>query len=128
MTNNDSRKNFKDKVAIITGAADGMGRRVALDMAAEGAKICAVDINKKGIDLVKEKIQAMGEQCISAQCDVSSSKKIDEMVQKTVDVFGTVDIVVNSAGLLVAGSIEDTDDELIDKILDINLKSILYLT
>lgn len=128
MTNNDSRKNFKDKVAIITGAADGMGRKVALDMAAEGAKITAVDINKKGIDSVKEKIETMGEQCISVQCDVSSSKKIDEMVQRTIDVFGTVDIVVNSAGLLVAGSIEDTTDELIDKIININLKSILYLT
>ena len=59
MTNNDSKKCFKDKIAIITGAADGMGRRVALDMAAEGAKISAVDINKKGIDLVKEKIETI---------------------------------------------------------------------
>jgi 3-oxoacyl-[acyl-carrier protein] reductase len=125
---NGLKKLFEDKVVIITGAADGMGKKVALDMASEGAKISSIDINKEGIDSLKKEIKASGGQCITIKCDVSSSREITEMVQHTMDAFKTIDIVINSAGLLLTGGIEETSDELIDKIININLKSVLYIT
>lgn len=110
----------------MTGTAQGMGRQVALDMAAEGAKIVAVDIVCEGIDSLKTSIEAEDGQCLPIQCDVADRQQIDGMIKTTVGTYGRIDILINNAGLLVPGTIEETTDELIDKTLDINVKGILY--
>lgn len=120
------RKRFIEKVAIVTGAGQGMGRQVALDMAAEGAKIVACDIVREGIDSLKTTIEAEGGQCLPIQCDIADRKQVDDMIKTTVDTYGRVDILINNAGLLLPGTIEETTDEIIDNTLDINVKGILY--
>jgi|LDZT01.1.fsa_nt_gi 3-oxoacyl-[acyl-carrier protein] reductase len=117
---------FKDKVVIITGAGQGMGKQVAIDMANEGAKVVASDIDKNKVDEVEVEIKNNGNNCISVKCDVSSRKEVDSLIQETVKTFGSVDILVNNAGLLTTGTIEEVTDELIDKTIDINLKGALY--
>jgi 3-oxoacyl-[acyl-carrier protein] reductase len=120
------RTRFQDKVAIVTGAAQGMGRQVALDMASEGAKTVAVDIAREGIDSLKTAVETEGGQCLSIQCDIADSAQIDHLIKTTADTYGRIDILINNAGILVTGTIEETTDELIDNTLDINVKGILY--
>jgi len=120
------KERFKEKVAIITGAGQGMGKQIAIDLATEGAKVVISDIIPKRLDMVKKEINKEGGECLSILCDVSSRKQVDEMIKKTINTYNSIDILINNAGLLTTGTIEETTDELIDKTLDINVKGVLY--
>ena len=117
---------FTGKVAFITGAGQGMGYQLALDMAEEGAKVVASDINEAALADIKGILTQMGVSFLALKCDVSDCKQVEEAIDKTVETFGRLDILVNNAGLLQAFSIEDTTNDLINKTLDINIKGVLY--
>jgi 3-oxoacyl-[acyl-carrier protein] reductase len=119
-------RRFVGKVAIVTGAAQGMGKQVATDLAAEGAKVVVSDIVPDILEKTRAEIEKAGGECLAARCDVSSRQQIETMIAKTVERFGTVDILVNNAGLLLTGTIEELTDDIIDKTLDINVKGVLY--
>jgi 3-oxoacyl-[acyl-carrier protein] reductase len=121
-----SQNRFEGRVAVVTGAGQGMGKQVAVDMAAEGAKVVISDILQDKIDEVVNEIQSARGECLGILCDVSVRKQVDEMIQKTIDAFGRVDILINNAGLLKTGTIEELSDEMIDRTLDINVKGVLY--
>ena len=117
---------FIGKVAIVTGAAQGMGKQVALDLTSEGARVVICDILPDLLEESRSEIEGIGGECLALICDVTDRKQIDDMVQKTVDAFGRIDILINNAGLLTPGTIEGTTDELIDRTLNINIKGVLY--
>lgn len=119
-------KGLKNKVAIITGAGQGIGEQIALDLADYGAKVVAVDLNQDSLFAVKNKIESSGGQCLALQGDISSSNQVNGLIRKTVEVYGSVDLLVNNAGITSHGTIEDATDELIDKILAVNLKGTIY--
>jgi len=119
-------KRFDKKVAVVTGAGDGMGRQFALDLAREGAAVVVTDIDREAMDRVVARIEHEGGRALGIACDVSSREQIDTAVARTMSELGSLDILINNAGLLVAGTIEETSDELIDRTLDINVKGILY--
>lgn len=120
---------LKDKVAIVTGSARGMGRVFALRFAKEGAKLTVCDI----LDCkpVADEIKAAGGEALALKTDVTSEKDTAEMAQKTVERFGRIDILVNNAAII--GSIETKDfvkpmEKLTaadwDKILGVNIKGV----
>ena len=117
---------FVGKVAIVPGAAQGMGKQVALDLAAEGAQVAICDVQEEALNEAKGEIERAGGRCLSLTCDVSSRAQVEEMIKQTTQTFGRVDILINNAGLLLTGTIEQTTDEIIDRTLDINLKGALY--
>lgn len=117
---------FAGKVAIITGAGQGMGRQVALDMAAEGGTVVICDIQQDVLDQTQGDIRKAGGECTALLCDVSSCQQIEDMIQTTMKKYGRIDILINNAGLLLTGTIEETTNEIIDKTIDINLKGVLY--
>jgi 3-oxoacyl-[acyl-carrier protein] reductase len=119
-------KRFVDRVAIVTGAAQGMGRQVALDLTTEGARVVISDILPDLLEETRTQVEELGGECLSVICDVTDRKQVDDMVRKTVDAYGRIDILINNAGLLTPGTIEGTTDELIDRTLDINVKGVLY--
>jgi len=121
-----SSRRFEGRVAIVTGAAKGMGREVCLDFAREGARVVGSDIDPQGLELLRKEIEVIGAPCDVVVCDVASREQVDAMIKKAMDRFGRVDILINNAGLLLAGTIEETTDEIIDRTLDINVKGILY--
>jgi len=120
---------LKDKVAIITGSARGMGRVFALRFAKEGAKVTVGDI--LDCQPVAKEIEALGGEVLALKTDVTSEKDTAEMAKKTVERFGRIDILVNNAAVI--GTIETKDfvkpvDEIVsadwDKILAVNIKGV----
>jgi 3-oxoacyl-[acyl-carrier protein] reductase len=121
-----TQKRFDGKIAIITGSGQGMGRQTALDMAQEGAKVVVSDILPELLDEVKKEIEDAGGECLTCICDVASREQVESMAKKTFDTYGRIDILINNAGLLKTGRIEELTDELMNQTLDINVKGVLY--
>lgn len=117
---------FAGKVALITGAGQGIGREIAIDMADEGAIVIISDISAKDIDETVSLILARGGKAFPGLCDVSSREQIDALIAKVLQDHGRLDILVNNAGILIPATIEETTDDLIDRTIDINLKGILW--
>jgi 3-oxoacyl-[acyl-carrier protein] reductase len=120
------QKRFEGKVAIVTGSGQGMGRQAALDLAAEGASVVVSDILPECLSEVKHEIKGGGGSCLTLICDVSRRDQVEEMIRKTMDHFKRIDILINNAGLLKTGTIEELSDELMEETLNINVKGVLY--
>ncbi len=123
---NNNMERFKDRVAIVTGAAEGMGKQVSLDLAKEGATVVVSDIQEDGLKRVEMEITKNGGSCLAVVCDMASPQQVGNLIQSAVDSFGKIDILVNNAGVLITGTIEQTTDDIIDKTLDVNVKGVLY--
>lgn len=89
-----------NKVAIVTGAAKGIGRAIAHRYAMEGAKVVVADIDANGSQTVADEIVAMEGVALSVPTDISSKESVDQLFDQTLEAFGTVDILVNNAGLI----------------------------
>jgi len=96
-------KEFKDKVAVITGAASGIGLGIARRAAKEGMKIVAVDIEKDALKQTEEELKSSGTDVISVLTDVSKAEDIEKLAQKTIDAFGEVHLLCNNAGVAAPG-------------------------
>ena len=88
---------FEGKVAIVTGSGRGIGRATVLGMTKEGGKCCVVARTMADVESVVGEVKARGGEAIGAQCDVGSTEQVKEMIEKTVETFGRLDIVVNNA-------------------------------
>jgi 3-oxoacyl-[acyl-carrier protein] reductase len=89
----------KGKVAIVTGASRGIGRSIALALAAEGAKIVAVDMAPEGVETLAAEIKAQGGEALAVQGNVTVTADAERMVDVAVEAFGRADILVNNAGI-----------------------------
>jgi len=95
---------LKDKVALVTGGAQGLGKAIALAMAGEGAKVVICDINPQTLPQAQAEIEATGARCLGVKCDVSSAESVAGLFRDIVAAFGTLDILVNNAALVQTGS------------------------
>ena len=118
---------FEGKAAIITGAAQGVGRAIALDFAAEGADMLLVDIQGDKVAQTAAIVGEHGGNALSMQVDVTQADQVEAMVQRDAEAFGKIDVLVNDAG----GSgnvgilrIEDVTEESWDTSVDLNLKGV----
>lgn len=113
---------LKGKVAIITGAAKGMGRADAIKLAAAGAKVAICDIDIAGCQLVADEIKKMRGDSIAVKCDVSKKADADNVVAETLKKFGKIDILVNNAGIFPFEPFLTMPEANFEKVIDINLK------
>ena len=113
---------LKDKIAIITGARQGMGRTHALILAKAGAKVVVSDISQEDCQKVVEEIEKQGGEGLAIRCDVSKKEEVDDLVKKTVEKFGKIDILVNNAGICQFKPFLELTEEEWNRTLDINLK------
>jgi 3-oxoacyl-[acyl-carrier protein] reductase len=114
------------KIAIVTGAGQGIGRAIAMALAQNGSIPVIVDINADTASKVAEEINSLHVPAVSLKVDVSRVREIENMVRQVVDKFGTVDILVNNAGILHATQIEDITEEEWDRMMAVNLKSVFF--
>jgi 3-oxoacyl-[acyl-carrier protein] reductase len=112
------------KIAIITGAAGGMGEAAALLFAREGAKVVAVDVDQARVDAVAKAIRDAGGAAIAVACDVTKSTQITAMIDRTIAEFGLPNVLFNNAGVDTESkrSILDIDEAAFDRVLEVNLK------
>jgi NAD(P)-dependent dehydrogenase (short-subunit alcohol dehydrogenase family) len=96
ITKGDSNMRFKDKVVIVTGSSRGLGKGIALGFAREGANLVLVARSIEQSSTPKE-INALGRQVLAVKTDVSVQSEVEEMVKKTIDMFGRIDVLVNDA-------------------------------
>src|SRR5579872_2835992 len=106
---------LKDKVAIVTGAAGGIGLACAERFAADGAKIVISDINAEAGKAAAAKLTQAGHDAIFVQTDVTQRQAIDDLIAEGVKAFGQIDIMLNNAGIALSAPFLETSDELFDK-------------
>lgn len=109
---------MENKVAIITGAASGIGKAIAEKYLAEGASVVYAD--------VAETFEVNHDKAIYVKCDVSKSVEVSALVKAAIDKFGKLDVMVNNAGIGGLGGALDITDEYWDKVIGINLSGVLY--
>ena len=102
---------LQDKVAVITGAASGMGKEIAFLYAKEGASVVVSDLNGEGAEATVKEIEANGGKAFAIKTNVAVEEDIQQLIDSTVDTYGKVDILVNNAGIMdnmePAADIED---------------------
>ena len=124
-------KNYFDvsgKNAIVTGDSSGLGRQFALCLAEQGANvsICARRLDR--LLEVKKEIEAYGVKCVVNQCDVTDSVQVKAAVEKTMEAFGRIDILVNDAGAPFTTPAVDADDATWQKVIDTNVNGLFYFS
>jgi NAD(P)-dependent dehydrogenase (short-subunit alcohol dehydrogenase family) len=119
--------NLDKKTAYVTGGASGIGKAVALGLAANGADVAIVDINPEAGATVVKEIQKMGRRSIFISCDVTNPEDVDVMVNRIVSKWGKLDIAFNNAGICINVAAEEMSYEQWKKVIDINLSGV-FLT
>ena len=118
---------LKDKVAIITGSTSGMGRATAYLFAKEGAKVVVTGRNEQRAKEVVDNIKAEGYEAMYVIVDTSKVEDCKVLVDKTVEAYGTVDILANNAGALSMSTLQDVTLEEWNNVFNVNVTSALYL-
>lgn len=115
-------KKLENKVAVITGAASGLGRAIALLFTAEGCKVVAADVNEGALKTLETEINAASGIVTTVIANMANEKDIDNMFKVTEDSYGTLDILVNNAGIMDNfNPVADVDNEMWQRVMDINL-------
>lgn len=119
---------MEDKVTIVTGSGSGIGKAIALRFAEQGSKVIIAEINEEnGLETEKELLDK-GFSAKFFKADVSSASSVKNLIENTVKMFGTVDVLVNNAGLEYFTTIEETTEEQWDNTMNINLKGVFLGT
>jgi 3-oxoacyl-[acyl-carrier protein] reductase len=117
-----------DKVSIITGAGQGIGRATALKFAAEGAKVAVCDINLAAVEDTVGAIRGAGGDAAGYRVDVCDKESIAEMVQGVMAKWGRIDTLVNNAGIVQDAQFKKMTDEQFERVIDVNLKGVYNCT
>ena len=119
---------LKDKVAVITGGARGIGKAIALLFAGEGADIAICDVNPDAMKLAADEITAHGRSVLTGVVDVTKPSDVESFVQKTLDKFKKIDILINNAGVTRDSLLVRMSESDWDLVLDVNLKGAFNCT
>jgi NADP-dependent 3-hydroxy acid dehydrogenase YdfG len=116
-----------DTVALVTGASSGIGEATAVALAAEGATVALVARRKDRLDALAERIEAAGGTALALEIDVTDRAQAEDAVARTVDAFGRLDTVINNAGVMLLGPIEDAPVDEWDRMVALNVQGLLYV-
>jgi len=117
---------FQDRVAVVTGAASGIGLATATRFAQEGMKVVLADIQKDALDMAVAKLQQAGHDVIGVHTDVSKREQIQNLADQTIAKYGKVNVVHNNAGVVRAGTLEELTEEDWRWVIDVDLWSVIY--
>ena len=114
---------LEGKVAIVTGAGHGIGRGIALALSKEKCSVVVSDMDEQSCEDVVEEIKKLDADAIAVKCDVSKKNEVDDLIDKTIQKFGKLDILANNAGIYPFKPFMDLTEGDWDKVIDVNLKS-----
>ncbi len=117
---------LQDRVAVVTGGANGIGEAYSVGMAKEGARVVIADIDQAGGERVIQEIKKAGGEGIFVRTDVSQKKDVENMIAETIKKYGKLDIMVNNAGILFTAPVEETTEEMWDKLFAVNVKGLFF--
>ena len=120
-------KQFTNKVALITGGSDGIGRATALAFAEQGANLAIADINAKGGEETVAIVREIGGQATFIQTDVTKSDEVETLVAKTIEIYGQLDYAFNNAGITEGtptSNVAECEEEVWDNVINVNLKGV----
>ena len=120
-------REFANRVVLVTGATSGIGRAAALRFAAAGADLSIVGRNQEALSKVSEQLKPFGGRTHTLRADLSREADLDRVVSQTVEMLGGIDVLVNAAGHISSGTIEDTTLPAWDAMLNINLRAVFLL-
>ena len=115
-----------DKVAVVTGAASGIGQSVAEVLAQAGASVVVGDLDAEGVEATAKAIREAGGRAVAQGCDIASRDEVDSLVARASSEFGGLDVLCNIAGVPYDGLLEDLSDDDFDRVVAINVKGTLY--
>ena len=119
-------KDLKDKNCFITGAAKGIGRSFALALAKEGMNLFITDIDLENLEKVKNEIEDVGVKVYAGKCDVSKFEDFVNIAKEFYSKLGDVDLLINNAGISIAGAVNNLELEDWEKVLNVNLWSVIH--
>jgi len=113
---------FTDKVALVTGAADGIGQAIALKLSDEGARVAVNDLSLMAAEDLTEKIKDMGREALPVQADVSKPDEVERMYDQVLKAFNQVDILISNAGVRRDAPVQSMTEVQWDEVMDVHLK------
>src|SRR5215813_10319765 len=120
-------KQFENKVAFVTGATSGIGQACAIAFASAGAKVVCVGRKAEALRELEEKIRTLGGESLTIQADLTQLPEADRAVEEAIRVFGGIDVLVNAAGHLSNGTIENTSLQAWDDMMNVNVRAPFHL-
>lgn len=118
----------KDRVAVITGSAAGLGKGIAERLARDGFKIVLSDIDERALARTEQEFKDADHDVLAVKADVSSRDDQRKLVRSAADKFGRVDVFVNNAGIESVGPLSEVKGDEVDKVMNINVKGVLFGT
>ena len=123
-----SADTLRDRVAIVTGASQGIGRAIAVELARVGAHVAVCSRRKDALEPVADLVRAEGRRVLAVACDVGDARQVDGAVAQTLDAFGRIDILVNNAGYRVRAPLEDLPRSEWDAMVATNLTGVFLFS
>ena len=114
-------------VALVTGASSGIGEATARALAAQGAAVAVVARRKDRLDALAHAIEADGGRALAIEADITGQEQAQAAVAQAVEGLGRLDTVINNAGVMLLGPVEDAPTDEWDRMIDLNLKGLLYV-
>jgi len=119
---------LRDRVAIVTGASQGIGRAIAIELSRVGAHVVACSRRLSALEPVADAVRAEGRRALAVACDVADAQQVDEAVSRTVETFGRIDLLVNNAGYRIRSRFEDLPRKEWDAMVQTNLTGVFLLS
>ncbi len=119
---------LKDKVAVVTGGASGIGLAVCRELAGHGARIAVLDMDQEALEKISKEFSAKGIPVLSILCDITSDESCKTAIDKILNDFGRIDILFNNAGITQRGLFEKTESRVFRQVMEVNFFGSLYCT
>ncbi len=119
---------IEEKKALVTGAGQGIGKAIALELARRGADVTVCELNPQTAEETAREVAALGRKALALLVDVTDHAGVVEAVERSVEHFGRIDILVNNAGWDEVQPFVETGPEFWDKVIEINLKGVIYFS